>query len=237
MTTNGKGPHVYTAILQVASAMSREGLRKDRVADAGAGGRYRFRGVDDVMNALSPHLVEAMLVILPRVIDRVVSERTNDKGKVITYACVTVEFDLVSCVDGSKHTIATMGEAMDHSDKATNKAMSAAYKYAAFQAFCIPTEGDNDAENHNFDRSPGPSRDLTTPLAASVSDWRTFESKQQSLLRAASKSGKGALNEAWLEVNEELRRSKAPKEVVDALVATKDELKEAIGAAAVAAMR
>jgi hypothetical protein len=37
---------------------------------------------------------------------------------------------------------------MDSSDKATNKAMSAAYKYAAFQAFAIPTEGDNDTENN-----------------------------------------------------------------------------------------
>jgi hypothetical protein len=35
---------------------------------------------------------------------------------------------------------------MDRSDKATNKAMSAAYKYAAFMAFAIPTEGDNDAD-------------------------------------------------------------------------------------------
>ena len=35
---------------------------------------------------------------------------------------------------------------MDRSDKATNKAMSAAYKYAALQAFAIPTEGDNDAD-------------------------------------------------------------------------------------------
>jgi hypothetical protein len=35
---------------------------------------------------------------------------------------------------------------MDSGDKASNKAMSAAYKYAAFQAFCIPTEGDNDAD-------------------------------------------------------------------------------------------
>jgi hypothetical protein len=35
---------------------------------------------------------------------------------------------------------------MDSGDKATNKAMSAAYKYAALQTFCIPTEGDNDAD-------------------------------------------------------------------------------------------
>jgi hypothetical protein len=49
-------------------------------------------------------------------------------------------------MDGSKHVVKTCGEAMDSADKATNKAMSAAYKYALFQAFCIPTEGDNDAD-------------------------------------------------------------------------------------------
>jgi hypothetical protein len=36
---------------------------------------------------------------------------------------------------------------MDSGDKATNKAMSAAYKYMAMQLFCIPTEGDNDADS------------------------------------------------------------------------------------------
>ena len=37
---------------------------------------------------------------------------------------------------------------MDSGDKATNKAMSAAFKYACFQTFCIPTEEmkDPDAE-------------------------------------------------------------------------------------------
>jgi hypothetical protein len=44
-----------------------------------------------------------------------------------------------------------IGEAMDSGDKSSNKAMSAAYKYAAFQAFCIPTEGDNDADATTHD--------------------------------------------------------------------------------------
>ena len=52
------------------------------------------------------------------------------------------------------HTIRTYGEAMDSADKATNKAMSAAYKYAAIQAFCIPTEGDNDADATTHDVAP-----------------------------------------------------------------------------------
>ena len=59
---------------------------------------------------------------------------------------VEAEFDFVSSADGSAHTVRTFGEAMDSGDKATNKAMSAAYKYAAFMTFAIPTEGDNDAD-------------------------------------------------------------------------------------------
>jgi hypothetical protein len=64
------------------------------------------------------------------------------------YITVEAEFDLVSAEDGSKHTARTFGEAMDSGDKGTNKAMSAAYKYMAFQTFAIPTEGDNDADGH-----------------------------------------------------------------------------------------
>lgn len=47
---------------------------------------------------------------------------------------------------------------MDSGDKATNKAMSAAYKYACMQAFSIPTEGDNDpdATIHEVATRPAP---------------------------------------------------------------------------------
>lgn len=48
----------------------------------------------------------------------------------------------------------TFGEAMDSADKATNKAMSAAYKYAALMAFAIPTEGDNDADATTYEVAP-----------------------------------------------------------------------------------
>jgi hypothetical protein len=84
---------------------------------------------------------------LPRVTSREVVERTNAKGTALFYVTVGAEFDFVCAEDGSKHTVVTYGEAMDSGDKATNKAMSAAYKYACMQAFSIPTEGDNDADS------------------------------------------------------------------------------------------
>ncbi len=42
--------------------------------------------------------------------------------------------------DGSSIEAVTIGEGMDSGDKATNKAMAVAFKYACFQVFCIPTE-------------------------------------------------------------------------------------------------
>lgn len=134
---------VYKAINQVADVMSKKGISKDNKNQQQG---YKFRGIDDVYNALAPALVNAGLVILPRCLEREVSERTTSKGGVLFYTTLKVDFDFVSVDDGSKHTITTYGEAMDSADKSTNKAMSAAYKYACFQAFCIPTDGDNDAD-------------------------------------------------------------------------------------------
>lgn len=140
--------NVYKAINAVQSALAKQGISK---ANRNSQQGYNFRGIDDVFNALSPLLAEHGLCILPRCTDRVCNERTNAKGTSLFYVTVRCEFDFVCAEDGSKHTIVTYGEAMDSGDKATNKAMSAAYKYAAIQAFSIPTEGDNDADAHTHE--------------------------------------------------------------------------------------
>ena len=134
---------VYQAINRVQASLAVYGISKDRSNQQQG---YKFRGIDDVYNALAPQLARHGLCILPRVTSREVVERVNAKGTALFYVTVAVEFDFVCAEDGSKHTIVTYGEAMDSGDKATNKAMSAAYKYACMQAFSIPTEGDNDAD-------------------------------------------------------------------------------------------
>jgi hypothetical protein len=136
-------PHVYTAIAEVMGKLAKTGISKDRKNEQQG---YKFRGIDDVYNALSSLLAESKLVILPRVLNRSVTERVTQKGGVLFYVVCEVDFDFVSAVDGSKHTVHVIGEAMDSGDKATNKSMSAAYKYACMEVFCIPTEGDNDAD-------------------------------------------------------------------------------------------
>lgn len=148
-----EGIEVYKAIVAVQAALAKEGISKDRTCTQGAS--YKFRGIDDVYNALAPFLADAHLCVLPRMLSRECVERTSKQGGALFYVTVSAEFDFVSAIDGSKHTVGPMyGEAMDSGDKGTNKAMSAAYKYAAFQAFCIPTEGDNDSENQTHEVKP-----------------------------------------------------------------------------------
>jgi len=155
-------PEVYKAIAAVMEDVGREGLAKDRKNQQQG---YSFRGIDDVYNALAPILARHRLIIVPRVLSRDKTERETQKGGVLFYVVVHVEFDIICSVDGSRITAATYGEAMDSADKATNKAMSAAYKYMAMQTFCIPTEGDNDADasHHEIRRDAAPSH---TPAPA-----------------------------------------------------------------------
>lgn len=140
---------VYQAINAVQSELAKIGISKDSRNSQGAG--YNFRGIDAVYNVLSSIMANNGLCIIPRMLTRTCEERTSKSGGALFYVTVEAEFDLVSAEDGSKHTARTFGEAMDSGDKATNKAMSAAYKYMAFQTFAIPTEGDNDADNHTHE--------------------------------------------------------------------------------------
>lgn len=139
--------NVYETIAAVAAELAAVGIAKNSKNTMQG---FNFRGIDAVYNTLAPLLAKHQLCILPRCVERECVERTNTKGTALFYVTVKAEFDIVA-TDGTKHTVSTYGEAMDSGDKATNKAMSAAYKYAAFQTFCIPTEEtavDADATTH-----------------------------------------------------------------------------------------
>ena len=187
---------VYQAINKVQADLARVGISKARTNSQGAG--YNFRGIDDLFNALSPLLANHGLCILPRMLTRNCEERMSKSGGNLFYVTVEAEFDLVSAEDGSKHTIRTFGEAMDSGDKATNKAMSAAYKYAAMQAFSIPTEGDNDTENHTHEIMPKSSanHNQMQDHITSISESTTLEELQTRFKEAYKSAG---TDKEWLE--------------------------------------
>lgn len=163
------GPLVYAAIAAVMSDLASEGIAKDKRNTQGSG--YNFRGIDDVYNALSRSLADNRLVIIPRVLSRETVERSSKSGGALFYTVVEAEFDLISADDGSKHTARTVGEAMDSGDKSSNKAMSAAYKYMAFQTFCIPTEGDNDADATTHQLAGAEAMAINLLRGAGAKEW------------------------------------------------------------------
>lgn len=134
---------VYQAIRLVAGDLAKDGIQKNR--DNNAQG-FKFRGIDDVYNVIADILVRHGLDILPTYSDRVESSRVSSGSKTLFFVSVKGTFTFVSCEDGSSHDVVTYGEAMDSGDKATNKAMAAAHKYAILQTFHVPTEGHNDPD-------------------------------------------------------------------------------------------
>ena len=138
-------PKIYEAISGVMKDIGAVGKSKKNSQQG-----FMFRGIDDVMNALAPALIKNKVFIVPEVTQEERTERTTTKGGVLFYTRLHVTYRFFT-TDGSYIKASVIGEAMDSGDKATNKAMSIAYKYAAFQVFNIPTEEmkDPDAEVHN----------------------------------------------------------------------------------------
>lgn len=110
---------------------------------------FLYRGIDAVMNALSPVMSDLGLFMTPEVLEQTREERVNKNGTNLIYSILKVKYTMYA-PDGSNVSCTVIGEGMDTGDKASNKALSVAFKYAAFQLLCIPTEEmiDPDAECH-----------------------------------------------------------------------------------------
>lgn len=100
---------------------------------------FMYRGIDDVMNALQPLLAKNKVFIVPEILDQIREERVTSKGGNLIYSICKIKYKFYA-EDGSSIEAITIGEGMDSGDKATNKAMAIAMKYALFQVFCIPTD-------------------------------------------------------------------------------------------------
>ena len=112
---------------------------------------FMYRGIDAVMNALQPALIENKVFVVPEVLEQTREERTNSKGTTLIYSVAKIKYHFYA-EDGTSIEAVVIGEGMDSGDKSMNKAMSVAFKYACFQVFCIPTEEmvDPDAETHEL---------------------------------------------------------------------------------------
>ena len=112
--------------------------------------RFNFRGIDDVMNAVAPAFRRYGIIATPELLDKTYEHMSSKRGGTITCARLTVAYRFQ--VAGSEPITATVAaEAFDSGDKATQKAMSVAYRTALLQVLCLPTcEPDPDEQTYNL---------------------------------------------------------------------------------------
>jgi len=110
---------------------------------------FKFRGIDDVYAALHDILTAHEVFTVPEVLEHSSEERTTKSGSTLIYRVLKIRYRFYTS-DGSFVDSTVIGEGMDSGDKASNKAMSVAHKYALIQVFAIPTEDakDSDADSH-----------------------------------------------------------------------------------------
>jgi hypothetical protein len=172
---------------------------------------YNFRGIDDMYNALNPHLAEHGVFATSEVLHTEREERTTKNGGTLLYSILTVKFTFYA-TDGTFVTSTMIGEAMDNGDKASNKAMSTAYKYALMQLFCIPTADVKDTEYETHEVAPKQAPKPTPVKTLEEPDWFTENGElNENGIKAAQSIASGM---EWAKIEKYYLISKGTKQAI-----------------------
>ena len=165
---------IYKAIPAIMAEVGAISKDRENVAQ-----RYKFRGIDDVYNAVHPLLTKYKVFTVPEILKEEDTQVTSAKGNILFYSRLTMRYTMYA-EDGSNVVGTVRGEGMDSGDKASNKAMAVAHKYFFIQLLCIPTEeGSIDPENDSpeviaarkqVDRKPEWSPEVEKPIEPSTDE-------------------------------------------------------------------
>jgi ERF superfamily protein len=149
---------------------------------------FMFRGIDAVLNAVSPALVRYGVVVTPvGCASEFGTVEVGAKRTPMGHCKVLVTYRFHG--PGGDHLdVVVPGEAMDSGDKATAKAMSVAYRIALLQALSLPTD-DPDPDSHSYERS--------APQQATPTDWAWASEFERRVTASASQQD---LTDRWNEL-------------------------------------
>lgn len=200
---------IYKAIAGVMEDIGAVGKEKEFRSNQGS---YKFRGIDDVMNALHPSMVKNKIFVVPVILEQIREVRTSKTGISMYVSICKIRYEFYA-EDGSCISAVVIGEGMDTGDKATNKAMSIAFKYACFQVFCIPTEEMIDPDSER----PELSDDNQKEIKKKSSAQKSKTSQAKSGKSGASCNTEKVNHEMITEIEEKIRTYGAELEKILAL--------------------
>jgi hypothetical protein len=126
---------LHTKLSEIYAVVGR--IPKTGTAPASMGG-FSFVEASNVADVIRAELSARKITMMPTDIDMV--QRQTKNGTPLINLKVTWTF--VDGESGEAHTITSMGEGADSSDKAAPKAQTNAMKYALLMAFLVPTGDD-----------------------------------------------------------------------------------------------
>lgn len=127
-------PLIYAAMIEamrLVKAVGKEGFNEQQ--------KYKFRGIDGVLDAVGPALREAGVFVTSEILEIKYRDTrtTGDKPTREVTARIRYTFH---ATDGSSVSTEVAGESLDQSDKGTAKAFSVALRIALLQTLALPTQ-------------------------------------------------------------------------------------------------
>ena len=215
-------PFIYQAITKVMEEVGCVGKNQKNQQQG-----FMFRGIDAVMNAIYPALVKNKVFIVPEVLEHEREERKTKSGTNMIYSICKIRYTFFA-EDGSSISAVVIGEGMDTGDKATNKAMAIAFKYACFQVFCIPTEEMKDQDPDS--KTPEPSvKKNPVPNAPKSEPSKVSTKKETVSAPKVPESAANHIKSKIYELEQTLKKNKIKPQTIHVLyrVNSLEELSEA----------
>lgn len=184
-------PTVVQALSEVMSEVG--AVRKEQVNQHQ---RFNFRGVDAVVNAVSPALRRHGVVVAPTLLEKELKESRTAKGAVMANVYLTVEYTFYGPA-GDSISATVAAESFDSGDKATAKAMSVAFRTALLQTLALPTDEVDDPDHSTYERAAStpapppapvpPTEEQTQRLATLVEEVGLDDARFESAVKWATR--------------------------------------------------
>lgn len=152
---------IHESLIEVMKEVGAVG-KNDRNTSQG----FAFRGIDAVINAVSPAFQKHKVMVIPTVLERESTFVESNKGKAMSHVQLKVAYTFYG-EEGDFVSATVFSEAMDYGDKATAKAMSVALRTALLQTLALPTD-EPDPDSQSYERGASekvanPERTKSTP--------------------------------------------------------------------------
>lgn len=138
-------------------------IKKERDFKGGSSGNFKFRGVDEALNAFGPVCRKHGVVVMPIQTACEYRDIPTNGGGVRRECTATVTYRLYGPA-GDHFDAQTIGEAADNAGRATAKAQALALRTLLLTGGLVPTE-DRDADAEYFERGEANVRTAASYLA------------------------------------------------------------------------